>query len=80
MLLILLVIKADILLGVMDRVVIAVCLRALNLVSGGLYVEVSVGPDGTVMLVSVGSCTVTSVFLISSNPVGVTSTKFLHDR
>ena len=73
MLLILLVIKADILLGVMERVVMPVCLRAFDLVSGGVYVDVSVGPEASVI---VESCTVGLVCLISLNPVVVTSTKF----
>ena len=73
MLLMLLVIEADILLEVMERVVMPVCLRAFDLVSGGVYVDVSVGSEASVIL---ESCTVGSVRSISSNPVGVISTKF----
>ena len=58
MLLILLVIVADILLGVTeDLVVIPVCSLVFDLVLGGVYVEVSVGFDVSVKLVGVGSCT-----------------------
>ena len=58
MLLILLVIVADILLGVTeDLVVIPVCSLVFDLVLGGVYVEFSVRFDVLVKFVGVGSCT-----------------------
>ena len=76
MLLILLVIVADILLGVTeDLVVIPVCSLVFDLVLGGLYVEVSVGFDVSNKLVGVGSSTGDRIspFDVSNKLVGVGS-------
>ena len=57
-LLILLVIVADILLGVTEDVVgLPACSLVFDLVLGGEYVEISVGFDVLVKFVRIGSCT-----------------------